>query len=92
MGIRERCENRGPSIAVGMPFRRPPSHEEIRRPGKTESEDVAEIVAGIGNQRHRMCDEAEHQLHGDEAHVQDHAGREREVHRMVVWVFRFGWH
>ena len=51
----------------------------IRKPGDDEAEHVGEVVAGVGDKRHRVAEIAEQRLCHDERRVERDADRERRA-------------
>ena len=67
------------AIAIGEARARPLACQRARGPGDQQRRDIAEIVAGVGQQSHRMADQAVGSLHHDEADIEQRAHREGGV-------------
>ena len=97
-GVEKRGEDGGAAQAVGEALGRAAALEIGRRPSDQQSHHVAEIVAGIGEERERMAEQSEDHFRDDEAGVEQHADREgaseidllvvRMTHRFMVDGFR----
>src|SRR6185437_1334977 len=86
-GVRQGGEDRALTVAVGPLLRRLAAGEPGGAPGEGEAEHVAEIVPGIGEQRHRARQNAEGRLDRDEAEIEGDSeaiGR-LEAPRRVPW-------
>ena len=87
--VRERRQNRRPLPAIGVARTGPHPAGERATPGQHQAGDVAEVVAGVGQQSERVHLPAVKSLDGHEGGVQHDADREGPVEaggRVVVGV------
>jgi hypothetical protein len=75
--VGQRGEDRGGAQAVAEPAAGRPLRQDRRDLGGGEAEHIRQIVAGIGEQGHRVGDEAVGRLDADEAEIEDDANCER---------------
>ena len=71
-GVEQRDEHRGLAVAVGETLGGVARSQLQRYHGEDEREDIAEVVAGIGEQTEGVADEARDGLDDDEGQVQRH--------------------
>ena len=87
--IEQRGEDRRAAEAVGEALRRRAPGQDRGRPGDAEAEHVAHVVAGVGQQRHGMADEAADDLQHHEAGIEgdpDGEGPAEACRRVIVAV------
>src|SRR4029078_6103820 len=85
-GVEERWEDGARAQAVGEALGGPAPREQSRAPGDGEAEHVAQVMAGIREQRHGTGPEAVGGLDGDEGEVEgdaDDEGTARALRRGV---------
>jgi len=75
--VGEGGQDRAAAEAVGAPGRRSACGEDAGALRDEQTEDIAEIVSGVGEQGDRVGPEAEDRLVNDEVHVERGADRER---------------
>ena len=65
-----------PRMPVSEALGRRTPGEDARQPGDAKSKDVAEIVSGVGQQRHRVAHQAVERFDDDEAEIERDADGE----------------
>ena len=86
-GVGEGGQDRGTAQAVGVAIARRTPHQPAGQPGQRQAQDVAQVVAGVGEQRERLGHPAPRRLGRYDAAVQNAADREggpEAGRRMVV--------
>ena len=84
-GVEQRGENRRAAQAVAEPRRRRAPGQHGGEPGDRQRQNVAEIVAGVGQQRDRMGENAARNFGDDEAGVERDADGERPAEIGGAW-------
>ena len=77
--VRDGGEDGEPTHAVGAARRRLAAGEDGAGPGQDQGEDVAEVVACVGDEREGVGADAESQLGDDERHVEPDPDGERAI-------------
>ncbi len=89
-GVEERHQDRGTAQPVGIATARAAPRQRDRAPRGGEAQDIAEIVAGIGQKRDRMGDETKQRLDADKGEIErdadgkNHGGVARERTGVVM--------
>ena len=80
-GVEQRNENRAAAVAVGIAARGAYLRQAERQQGEQQARHVAQVVPRVGEQPHRIGEDARRELRGDENRVQQNARDESAVER-----------